>query len=55
MTIRARGIGLAARRRVMDSQGGRNWAAPRPGGGSELAFALPLALDPGEVEAISLA
>lgn len=45
------GIGLAVCKRVIDSQGGRIWAAPRSGGGSELAFALPLARDPGEVEA----
>ena len=42
------GIGLAVCRRVIDCQGGRIWAAPRRGGGSELAFALPLARDPGD-------
>jgi PAS domain S-box-containing protein len=39
------GIGLAVCKRVIDSQGGRIWARPRRGGGSELSFALPLAQD----------
>ena len=42
------GIGLAVCKRVIDSQGGRIWARPRQGGGSELAFALPLAQDFGD-------
>jgi PAS domain S-box-containing protein len=37
------GIGLAACKRVVESIGGRIWAAPRDGGGSEFGFALPLA------------
>ena len=37
------GIGLAACKRVVESLGGRVWASPRPGGGSEFGFALPLA------------
>ena len=36
------GIGLAACRRVAEAQGGRVWATPREGGGSEFGFALPL-------------
>ena len=42
------GIGLAVCKRVIDSQGGRIWARPRQGGGSELAFVLPLAKDFGD-------
>jgi PAS domain S-box-containing protein len=42
------GIGLAVCKRVIDSQGGRIWARPRQGGGSELSFALPLATDFGD-------
>ena len=37
------GIGLAACKRVVESLGGRVWAAPREAGGSEFGFALPLA------------
>jgi PAS domain S-box-containing protein len=37
------GIGLAACRRVAEALGGRIWATAREGGGSEFAFALPLA------------
>lgn len=35
------GIGLAACKRVAESLGGRIWAKPREGGGSEFGFALP--------------
>ena len=37
------GIGLAACKRLIESLGGRIWAASRHGGGSEFGFALPLA------------
>jgi len=37
------GVGLAVCRRMLDAQGGRIWAKPRDGGGSEFGFALPLA------------
>lgn len=37
------GIGLAACKRVVETLGGRIWAEPREGGGSEFGFALPLA------------
>lgn len=37
------GIGLAACRRVIENLGGRIWAEPRDGGGTEFGFALPLA------------
>ena len=40
------GIGLAVCKRVVETQGGRIWAVPRPGGGTEMGFALPLARDP---------
>jgi signal transduction histidine kinase len=40
------GIGLSVCRRVAESLGGRIWARPREGGGTEFGFALPLAPDP---------
>jgi PAS domain S-box-containing protein len=36
------GIGLALCQRIVTALGGRIWAAPREGGGAEVAFALPL-------------
>jgi signal transduction histidine kinase len=42
-TARGLGIGLAVCRRLIEVQDGRIWAAPRPDGGSEFSFALPLA------------
>ena len=38
------GIGLAVCQRIIDSLGGRIWARPREGGGTEAGFALPLAV-----------
>jgi PAS domain S-box-containing protein len=38
------GIGLAVCQRIVDSLGGRLWARPREGGGTEAGFALPLAV-----------
>jgi PAS domain S-box-containing protein len=40
------GIGLAVCQRIVDSLGGRIWARPREGGGTEAGFALPLAVAP---------
>ncbi len=40
------GIGLAVCKRLAEAQGGRVWAAARPGGGAEVGFALPLAPEP---------
>jgi PAS domain S-box-containing protein len=39
------GIGLSASKHVVALLGGRIWAHPREGGGSEFGFALPLAED----------
>lgn len=39
------GIGLSASKHVATILGGRMWARPREGGGSEFGFALPLASD----------
>ena len=35
------GIGLYVSRRLVEAMGGRIWAIPRVGGGSEFGFALP--------------
>jgi K+-sensing histidine kinase KdpD len=40
------GIGLAVCKRLIEAQSGRIWARPRPEGGSEFCFALPIADDP---------
>ena len=39
------GIGLTVCRRLVEAQGGRIWAAPRNGGGSEFGFTLPVTED----------
>lgn len=36
------GLGLAVCRKAIEAQGGRIWASPRTGGGSEFSFTLPL-------------
>jgi two-component system sensor histidine kinase KdpD len=43
------GIGLFVCRALVTAMGGRIWASPRPGGGSEFAFSLPV-LDPDDAE-----
>jgi signal transduction histidine kinase len=42
------GIGLALCRRIVEALGGRIWARPRSGGGAEIGFALPIAIDADE-------
>ena len=37
------GIGLTVCKRLVEAQSGRIWAQPRPGGGTEFCFTLPLA------------
>jgi two-component system sensor histidine kinase KdpD len=39
------GLGLAVCRRLVEMQGGRIWAEPRPGGGAAFRFTLPVARD----------
>jgi signal transduction histidine kinase len=40
---RGSGLGLTFCRLALDSQGGKIWVEPRPGGGSVFAFTLPVA------------
>jgi signal transduction histidine kinase len=49
------GIGLYVSRRLVEAMGGRVWFTPRPGGGSEFAFLLPLYGGDGEDRAESAA
>ena len=44
------GVGLAVCKRIIDSHGGRIWAKPRPGGGAEFGFSLPIRTIPEEVD-----
>jgi PAS domain S-box-containing protein len=45
------GVGLSVCKRIVEAQGGRIWACPRDGGGSEVGFALPLSVDHEELQA----
>ena len=40
------GLGLPVCRRIAEAMGGRVWASPRKGGGSEFGFALPVSQEP---------
>jgi PAS domain S-box-containing protein len=40
------GLGLPVCRRIVEAMGGRIWASPRKGGGSEFGFALPVSWEP---------
>ena len=42
-TASGAGIGLAVCKRLVEAQGGQIWIAPRDGGGTEVAFTLPIA------------
>lgn len=43
------GLGLSVCQRIVAGLGGRIWANPRQGGGSEFGFAIPLASEAGDV------
>jgi len=42
------GIGLTVCRRLVEAQGGKIWASPRPEGGSEFGFTLPASEEAGD-------
>jgi K+-sensing histidine kinase KdpD len=44
--VQGMGIGLTVCRRLLEAQGGRIWASPRPTGGSRFSFSLPIATAP---------
>jgi K+-sensing histidine kinase KdpD len=49
-----KGLGLTVCRRLIEAMSGRIWATPRPEGGLEVAFSLPVgAQEPAELEAAS--
>lgn len=50
-TIPGVGVGLAVCKRMAETQGGRLWLRPRPGGGSEFGFAVPLAHEEADCDA----
>jgi PAS domain S-box-containing protein len=39
--VRGMGLGLTVCKKLVEAQGGRIWARPRDGGGTEVSFALP--------------
>ena len=45
-----KGLGLTVCKRLAEAMSGRIWAAPREGGGLEVGFSLPLAIDADSVE-----
>lgn len=45
------GLGLTVCQRIVESMGGRIWARPRPAGGADFGFALPLAVEGESVRA----
>ena len=45
-TTRGTGLGLYICRKIVDAHGGRIWAERRPGGGTTVSFALPMAAEP---------
>jgi signal transduction histidine kinase len=45
-----KGLGLTVCKRLIEAMSGRIWARPRDGGGLEVGFALPLALEDVSVE-----
>lgn len=45
-----KGLGLTVCKRLIEAMAGRIWASPREGGGLEVGFALPLALEDASVE-----
>ncbi|TAK61364.1 MAG: PAS domain-containing sensor histidine kinase, partial [Dehalococcoidia bacterium] len=47
------GIGLAVCKRLLEAQGARVWARPRPGGGAEFGFALSAKLAPAVEEQLA--
>lgn len=47
-----KGLGLTVCKRLIEAQGGRIWAEPRPGGGLQVSFSLKLALTAEEAESV---
>jgi signal transduction histidine kinase len=49
---RRAGLGLAIARGLVEAQGGRIWAEPRPGGGTSISFTLPASRRAGVVHGV---